>query len=178
MSDLPESSCDKQADAPKRGTNGRFLRGQTGNPGGRPKGSRNHVHQAIDRLLADHAEDVIERIIRAAKQGDVGAMRLVIDRLTPPRRSRPLQLQGFPVIESLADCDTAMSIILSATAQDLVDLDQAKTLTELVEVKRKCLEAVQLEARLAALKAREVNGRVLDHQPVGLPDLLAEETES
>src|SRR5687767_4198896 len=158
MSDLPESSCEKQDDAPKRGPNGRFLRGQTGNPGGRPKGRRNHVHQAIDRLLADHAEDVIERIIRAAKQGDVGAMRLVIDRLTPPRRARPLQLEGFPLLHTLDDCDAAMSLILKATAEDRIDLDQGKALSDMVAEKRKCLEAVQLEARVAALEAKEING--------------------
>jgi hypothetical protein len=176
MSDFSESSCEKQAEVPKRGKNGRFLRGVSGNPGGKPKGRRSHVHQAIDKLLADNAEDVVERIIRAAKAGDAGAMRLVLDRLQPPRRSRPLQLEGFPRIVTLADCDVAMSAVLKAVTEGLIDLDQATALTDLVETKRRTLETVQLEARLAALEAREVSGPVLEHGPASaLPSLFEED---
>jgi hypothetical protein len=176
MSDFSESSCENQVESPNRGKNGRFLRGVSGNPGGKPKGARSHVHRAIDKLLAENGADIVDRIVKAARSGDVGAMRLVIDRLTPPRRARPLQLEGFPLIHTLADCDAAMSVILKATAEDLIDLDQAKTLTELIETKRKCLEAVQLEARIAALEARDITGPVLEHAAASaLPGLFEED---
>ncbi|WP_373867386.1 DUF5681 domain-containing protein, partial [Microvirga aerophila] len=58
---------------------------QPGNSG-RPQGSRNRATLAMEALLDGEAEALTRKAIEMAKEGDATAMRLVLDRLLPPRR--------------------------------------------------------------------------------------------
>jgi hypothetical protein len=66
--------------------------GQSGNPKGRPKGSRNRVSVACDELLDGEAEKLTRKAIEMALGGDNTAMRLCLERICPPRKERPINL--------------------------------------------------------------------------------------
>jgi len=66
---------------------GRFVTGG----GGRPKGSKNKATVAIENMLEGEAEAITRRCIELAKNGDPTAMKIVMDRLAPVRKGRPLQ---------------------------------------------------------------------------------------
>jgi len=51
----------KLASSPKRGANGQFLRGASGNPQGRPLGSRNRASLLMEDLLDGRARALTER---------------------------------------------------------------------------------------------------------------------
>jgi hypothetical protein len=85
---------------PARNKTGRFLKGQSGNPGGRPKGSKNNstmVKQAIEGQLvgelADNASDILAKAISLAKQGDPAMIKLLLDKLLPSARSDNLNIE-------------------------------------------------------------------------------------
>ena len=58
-----------------------FEKGESGNPAGRPRGSRNRATLLMESLLADDAEAIGRKAIEMAKQGDMAAIRLCMDRL-------------------------------------------------------------------------------------------------
>ena len=76
----PENTAQKQS--------GRFQKGQSGNPNGRPPGSRNKTTLAVDALLDGEAETLTRKAIELAKTGDVTALRLCLDRIAPVRKDR------------------------------------------------------------------------------------------
>jgi hypothetical protein len=60
---------------------GRFQKGMSGNPSGKPKGARARVTQLAEKLLDDDRDAIVRTVIAAAKGGDPTAMRLCMDEL-------------------------------------------------------------------------------------------------
>lgn len=77
---------------------GRFRPGQSGNPAGKAKGTRNRTTQAIEALLDGKAEALTRRVIELAQDGDTVALRMCLDRLVPPRKDRPITLALPPIV--------------------------------------------------------------------------------
>jgi uncharacterized protein DUF5681 len=65
-----------------------FKKGQSGNPEGRPPGSRNKATLLIEQLLDNDAKSIVEKAIELAKAGDGTALRLCLDRIVPARKDR------------------------------------------------------------------------------------------
>src|SRR5665213_366817 len=53
----------------------RFKKGQSGNPAGKPKGTRNATTRMLEALLAGEAEEITRKAIEMAKAGDGPALR-------------------------------------------------------------------------------------------------------
>lgn len=84
------------------GSHKRFAKGQSGNPAGKPAGTRNATTLAVEQLLDGEAEAITRKAIEMAKEGDTIALRLVLERVAPVRRGRPV-LFDLPVIEKASD---------------------------------------------------------------------------
>ena len=130
----------------------RFQPGPSGNPAGRPKGARHATTLAIEALLEGEAESISRRAIEAAKAGDMIAIKLVLDRICPPRKSRPVQI-ALPNISDASGVASAQQAILTAACSGELLLDEAQALSGLLEVRRKALETQELEVRLSSLEA-------------------------
>ena len=81
-------------------TNTKFKPGQSGNPNGRPKGSRHKTTLAIETLLDGEGEEITRKAIDLAKGGDLGAIRICLDRLAPPRKDRHIEF-SLPAMEKV-----------------------------------------------------------------------------
>ena len=79
------------SDDPVRDT--RFKPGQSGNPNGRPAGSRSKVLLARDALGEGEAENIVKAMIEKAKGGDSVAGRTILERVWPPRKGARLQFR-------------------------------------------------------------------------------------
>ena len=92
-----------------------FEKGESGNPAGRPRGSRNRATLLMESLLADDAEAIGRKAIEMAKQGDMAAIRLCMDRLAPAPKGEPVAFE-LPPLEKPADSVAAAAEIVAAVA--------------------------------------------------------------
>lgn len=71
-----------------RTSDGRFAPGCSGNPAGRPRGSRNKATIIAASLVGDTAQAVVTCLINRALEGDLGAQRFIVGRILPAMRMR------------------------------------------------------------------------------------------
>lgn len=129
-----------------------FQPGESGNPAGKKPGTRNKATQMVLALMEDGAREIAEAVIMAAKNGDLTAARLVLDKLTPPARERPISLD-LPDIDTAKGVSEAQGIILKALGGGELLPSEANAIAAIVEAKRKALETVELERRISALES-------------------------
>ena len=75
---------------PARGRRRLFQPGQSGNPAGRRRGSRNKATLAAATLVDREALGLTRRAVEAALAGDMLAMKLCLERLLPRCHERPV----------------------------------------------------------------------------------------
>jgi hypothetical protein len=130
---------------------GRFAKGQSGNPKGRPLGSRNKATLAAEALLEGGAERLTRKAIDLACEGDTTALRLCLERLVPPRRERAVTFD-MPAIESAQQAQAAMASVLSAVARGDLLLSEAIEMSKLIDIYLRADEARELTKRLDAIE--------------------------
>jgi hypothetical protein len=79
------------------------------------------------------------------------AARLVLDRVCPARKGRPVTLAP-PTIEGASDITAALSSVTDAMSQGEIAPEEASIIVTVIEAKRRALETVELEARVRALE--------------------------
>jgi hypothetical protein len=129
----------------------RFRPGQSGNPNGRPKGSRNATTLALESLLDGQAKALTQKAVDLALSGDLAALRICLDRILPPRKDRPIGFE-MPAISTIADAPKAMAAITVAVAQGAITATEAADVSRLVEAYVRSIEASDLEKRLRAIE--------------------------
>ena len=130
--------------------------GQSGNPAGKPPGTRNKATEMVLQLMEGGAKEITLAVIEAARGGDLAAARLVIDRLAPPMRERPVALE-LPDTASAEGVSKAQQAILQAVAGGDLTPGEGSTLAGIVEAHRRALETEELAARIEALEGRYAN---------------------
>ena len=63
-----------------------WKQGESGNPRGRPRKSQKSMAQ-LRSQISEHLPDVIEVLANAAKEGDVQAARILVERCVPSMRA-------------------------------------------------------------------------------------------
>ena len=126
---------------------GRF---QPGNPG-RPKGARNRATVAAESLLDGDAEAITRKAVEQAKEGDLTAIRLCMDRFCPPRKDRPIPFE-LPKLERATDASAAIGAIVAAVADGDLTPIEAGELSKLVENFARVVAVAEFEARLDRLE--------------------------
>lgn len=150
----PESAGPEQAgDPPRRDGAGRFRKGASGNPAGRPPGRRGHVAALLDQLATDAAPQAVERLGRAAMGGDVQAARVLLDRVWPVPKGRRVVLD-LPRIATPGDAAEAAQRIVAEAAAGAIAPDEAAALLALVTGAAQVGALADLERRLGDLERR------------------------
>ena len=132
---------------------GGFRPGHSGNPAGKPPGTRHRVTVLAEKLMADDAESVVRAVIGAAQSGDMTAARLILDRIAPVRKGRPVPLP-LPTVETAADVMAALGVTVTAMSEGEITPDEAAVVAGVLEIKRRAIETVEIERRIAALEER------------------------
>jgi hypothetical protein len=136
---------------------GQFQKGQSGNPAGRPPGSRNKATLAAEAMLEGTLERLTAQAIDGALEGDPHLLRLCISRLLPTPRGRRVQLD-LPAGDSLTEIAAALAATVRAVAEGVISPLEATDLAEVIEAQRRLVETVALQRRLVALEeaSREI----------------------
>jgi hypothetical protein len=139
---------------PEPRKNASKTRGKPFQPGnsGKPKGAKHKTTLAVEALLEGQAGALTQVCIQRALDGDPVAMRIVMDRICPLRRGRPVQFDLPSQLETAADLSRALAAVLSATANGALTPEEAGAISQIVDARRRSIETVELEQRIAALE--------------------------
>lgn len=116
----------------RRTSNGRFAEGVSGNPSGRPKGSRNRTTIEAQELFDRRAGAVTRKAIELAKKGDKTALRLCVQRLIPLCREWSAGLDLEPP-RDVEEAKEQIRRIIAAVFEGRIAVSMAKRLTSLVK---------------------------------------------
>ena len=130
-------------------------RGRPFGPGnaGKPRGARHKVTRAVEALLDGQAEALTQAAIQAALAGDMTALRICMDRISPARKE-PVVSFELPAITSPADIPAAQTAILQAVAAGELTPGEGSALVSMAGGIRQSFELADVESRLAALEAK------------------------
>jgi hypothetical protein len=141
---VAENSATKQRGTP-------FKKGQSGNPSGKPPGARNKTTILAEKLMHDDVKEIVKVVVEAAKGGDMTAARLILERIAPVRKGRPVYFD-LPPAKTAADIAAAMTAVTTAMASGDLTPDEAVTVASVLEMRRKALETEEFMLRLQALE--------------------------
>ncbi len=136
--------------------NAKKTRGSPFKPGnkhgtGRPHGSRNKTTIAIEALLDGEAEALTRKAVDLALEGDMAALRLCLERICPPRKSRFIAIE-LPRVETAKDITAAHAVVIEAMARGDITPDEASSVAGVLDARRKSLETTEIENRIEALE--------------------------
>lgn len=130
-----------------------FAKGVSGNPTGRPIGALNRSSRVAAALFEGEAEAIGRKAVALALGGDVQAIRLILERLLPPAKERPVTVY-LPELATVADLPGMVAKLLALVAAGELLPGEAEKLAGLLGAWRESVELVELESRIAALEGR------------------------
>jgi Family of unknown function (DUF5681) len=161
---------------------GRFQRGQSGNPKGRPKGAFNKATMAARAILEENSTRLMAKAVELALSGSFGPLKLCLERLVP--RDRPIQMPNpaaqndkgqnnkaqndrgsFAPTEILAG---HTSLLASVTAGDITP-QEARAISALLEARRRSWEVSALSDQLDRIEDRHDRDKSPTNHSKGRP---------
>ncbi len=121
--------------------------GQSGNPAGRPRG----VGQ-VSRLraaIAQHVPEMLDKLVTQAKDGDVQAARLLLERVLPP--IKPVEQAAPLALPDGTLTDQGRAVLNSVAAGEIAPAQGAQLLTAIATLAR-VIEIDELERRITTLE--------------------------
>jgi len=118
---------------------------------GRPKGSGQAAHYRA--MLEPYAEELIQRVVDLAKDGDMAALKLCLDRLCAPLRptDRHITIEGF---DSCTGLSGKGDIVLAGVANGMITPVEASNLIRVISSQARIIEVDELERRVAELEEK------------------------
>jgi Family of unknown function (DUF5681) len=147
MSDPPNEK------PPERDSRGYWRPGVSGNPQGRKKGARHPVTILAERMLQSDAEDVVRAVIKAAKEGDMAAAKLVLERICPVRKGAPVVFD-IPELMTAADLPQAVAAVTREVAEGTLSPDEGASVVSVLDMQRRAIETADLAHRVAVLEEK------------------------
>jgi hypothetical protein len=128
---------------------GRFVPGTSGNPAGKRPGTRNRKTVLAEALRDGEGEGMARVVIDKALAGDAVTARFCVGLLTPKPRGRAIVLD-LPEDWRAGDVVAVFDATLAAMAAGEITPDEALIITRVLDFRRRALQALMLERRLAA----------------------------
>jgi hypothetical protein len=131
-----------------------WKKGVSGKPAGKAQGTRHKATTMLLTLMEQNAESITKTVIEAAQNGDLTAARMILDRLAPPAKERPVLL-ALPETGNAEGISAAQQYIVQAVACGNLLPGEGATLSGIVEARRKAIETLQLDQRITALEEHQ-----------------------
>ena len=131
-----------------------FKPGQSGNPRGKPKGTRHKTTMLAQNLIDDEGEVIVKKLIALAKKGNLLAIKLVVERLVPARRERAVSV-ALPSVENVSDLPKLTGAVMSSVAEGKLTPEEGARLMAMAAGHARALEVYELERRVVALETEK-----------------------
>jgi hypothetical protein len=132
----------------------KWKKGQSGNPAGKKPGTRHRATLAVEKLLDDEGEELTRKAIELAKDGDLTALKLCLERICPPKKSRPIRID-LPNVNTADGVSQGQMTTVQAVAEGEITPEEGKVLADILEARRRSIETQEHEARLNKLEELE-----------------------
>lgn len=136
-------------ETPPRLANGQFRKGYSGNP----NGAQQRAIAQTRAKLAEHSEEVIAVVIKAAKAGDLTACRLVLERIAPALRAEPAPISMAPLPATATYTERAQHILDAVTRGDLTTQQGGELINALGSIAN-LKQVTELQAKIEQLIAQ------------------------
>ena len=130
---------------------GRWKKGESGNPSGRKPGT-GRVAKLRDSI-ATHIPEIITQMVSKAKEGDVQAARLLLERVIPPLKSTESSV-SITLPENATLSEQGQTIIQSI-ADGTLTPGQGQALLSGLGSQARLIEITELEERITALENKD-----------------------
>jgi hypothetical protein len=109
-------------------------------------------------MFGDDAEVIVRKCLDMARGGNEVALRLVIERLLPPRKSIPFTLRLPKKLSTASDIASALDGVITQMSEGKIAPDEALHAAGLLGAKRQAIETIELESRLSKIEERLLGG--------------------
>jgi hypothetical protein len=147
---LPEQA--DQGEQVRRDENGRFVKGSSGNPAGRPPRARSAAVEAAEAVLDGAAPQLAQKALELALGGDVAALRLCLRHVVAPRRERAGPV-ALPPMQDAGDLARVMAAVAEAVAAGELSPAEAADLAQVFGIFARAIDASEFERRLRQAEA-------------------------
>jgi hypothetical protein len=130
-----------------------FKKGQSGNPTGRPIGTRNKATVAAEKLMEGDVDMLTRGMLELAHRGDIKALRYCLDRIIPPLHKEKIAFE-LPSIECFEEIPAAIAAIISGVAAGKILHQHADVLMKLIATLQKSFGQTEYEHRLSFLESQ------------------------
>lgn len=130
---------------------GKFQKGQSGNPNGKARGTKNRVTLAAERLLQGELDNICRKLVEEALIGNMQAVKLILDRVLPAKRERVIDVQ-LPKLNTTDDALRAMSIIIEAVGSGNITPNEGEALSRVIDTFVKAIQTHEIEKRVDLLE--------------------------
>lgn len=151
MNNFAENTAKKQRGRP-------FEKGKSGNPNGKPKGCKNHATRLALGLAEGQLENIMQNLINLALDGDLTAMKLLLDKVLPNSRERSLPQLNLSITENAKDLPRISAEIIKAVTSGTITPTEGEKLNALLASHAQIIATADFEERLKKLE------RVNDNQ--------------
>lgn len=138
---------------------GKFRKGQSGNPQGKARGTKNRATLAAERLLHGDLDNICHKLIEEALTGNVQAIKLVLDRVLPAKRDRDIDVR-LPKLQTADDAVKAMSMIVESVSCGNITPSEGEAMSKVVDAFVKSLQAYDVEKRVVKLEQEVKNDKI------------------
>ncbi len=135
-----------------RDPHGRWCKGTSGNPDGRPVGSRHRASLAAEALVQERASELVNAAITGALGGIATLLRALLDRILP-RREAAVAFE-LPDMQTAGDAVAGLAMLVGAVGTGELGPSEAAGLGGLLKAWAEAREAAELEARILELERR------------------------
>lgn len=134
----------------ERSNRGRWEPGKSGNPAGRPVGTGQVAH--LRAAIGERVPEILEKLINQATSGDVGAARLLLERVLPP-----LKTEELPVAFELqpGTLTARSATILEAVASGNLSVASGTQLIAAIGSLARVTEVDELARRIDLLETKD-----------------------
>ena len=156
--------------APTNETSGRkcrgapFAKGESGNPKGRPRGSKNKIPALLAALVESNVEAIGEKAIELALAGNPGMIKFFLSRHIPPFRE-PIPIVEMPELTSPAACREAKARIAKAAGAGEISGQEAYLRIKIVDAVAESFNRFEGEAAFEHKRADAEMVRLLAKYP-------------